>query len=73
MVLAVNTDLKNSLQLAEHFRSAIENYDFEIGRKVTVSIGISTMKRDQTKEEIIKVADKALYTAKATGRNRICY
>lgn len=73
MVLAANTDLKNSLQLAEHFRVAIENYDFEIGRKVTVSVGISTMKRDQNKEEMIKVADMALYTAKATGRNRICY
>ena len=73
MVLAVNTDLKNSLQLAEHFRSAIENYDFEIGRKVTVSIGVSSVNKGQNKEEMIKVADKALYTAKATGRNRICY
>lgn len=73
MVLVVNTDLKNSLQLAEHFRAAIENYDFEIGRKVTVSIGVSAIHKGQTKEEVIKVADKALYTAKATGRNRICY
>lgn len=73
MVLAVNTDLKNSLQLAEHFREVIENYDFEIGRKVTVSIGVSTVNKGQDKEEMIKVADNALYAAKTTGRNRICY
>lgn len=71
MILAINTDLENSLKLAEHFRSIIENFDFHLGITVTVSIGVSAMQKGQEKEELIKAADKALYAAKAGGRNRI--
>jgi diguanylate cyclase (GGDEF)-like protein len=39
---------------------------------VTVSIGVATSKRENPfAEEVIKAADKALYRAKAGGRNRI--
>lgn len=39
---------------------------------VTASIGVATSRRETTSaEEVIKAADKALYRAKAAGRNRI--
>jgi diguanylate cyclase (GGDEF)-like protein len=39
---------------------------------VTASIGVATARREATSaEEVIKAADKALYRAKAAGRNRI--
>jgi GGDEF domain-containing protein len=39
---------------------------------VTASIGVATSsKRNSTPEEVIKAADRALYRAKAGGRNRI--
>jgi diguanylate cyclase (GGDEF)-like protein len=39
---------------------------------VTASIGVATARRETTSaEEVIKAADKALYRAKAAGRNRI--
>ncbi len=39
---------------------------------VTASIGVATSKReDASAEEVIRAADKALYRAKAAGRNRI--
>lgn|GEM_PF-1236135 len=41
---------------------------------VTVSIGISLFPRDaRDRESLMKCADLALYTAKRTGRNRLCF
>ena len=73
MILANNTDLDNAVKLAENFRSIIENHDFDLGKKVTVSIGIATIKKGQDKEALVKVADNALYIAKESGRNCIIY
>jgi len=73
MILATNTDLDNAIKLGENFRSIIENYDFNLGRKVTVSIGVSTMKKGLDKDMLVKVADNALYIAKENGRNSIFY
>jgi diguanylate cyclase (GGDEF)-like protein len=73
MILALNTDLDNSIKLAEHFRSIVESFDFHLETNVTISIGIAAMQKALDKEELIKMADKALYTAKASGRNCISY
>ena len=60
---------------AEKIRKAIEETYFEgeesqpMGR-VTISIGVATtLIPEITKEELIKIADKALYQAKANGKN----
>jgi len=39
--------------------------------KVTISIGVASRKEDQTFEELFAEADRALYLAKASGRNRV--
>ena len=67
----------NAYIVAEKLRAAIENEKFEGQEKlpsknVTVSIGIATMPEDtQLTEELVKLADVALYSAKEAGRNRI--
>lgn len=73
MILATNTDLDNGVKLAENFRTIIENYDFHLGKKVTVSIGVSSMQNGLTAEGLIKTADNALYIAKENGRNSVVY
>ena len=39
--------------------------------KITVSIGITRLKENDTIEDCISRADEALYQAKDTGRNKV--
>ncbi len=70
--------LKNGLQFAERLRLAVEATDFVYNQQrlpVTVSIGLVTASQlaesgKITVEELVRVADRRLYTAKQDGRNR---
>jgi PleD family two-component response regulator len=39
--------------------------------QVTISAGVATLKPDETPDTFLARADRALYAAKAQGRNRI--
>jgi diguanylate cyclase (GGDEF)-like protein len=73
-VILLGTGAHGALNMAERLRKAVMNRTFSAENqtfKVTVSIGTSTRPNDgKRKEEIIEKADKALYHAKRTGRNR---
>lgn len=59
---------------AERLRSTVEKHVFnsEHGAvPVTVSIGVANLTLNETPKTIIERADKALYSAKNAGRNRI--
>ncbi len=63
--------------MAERIRAAIEQHPFDVpGRvlRVTASLGIASIDIDPTRsaEELLAVADRRLYLAKNSGRNRIC-
>ena len=63
--------------IAERIRRAIENTPFEVGNirlKITVSLGVSHFPDDRpsSKEDLVRMADVALYDAKREGRNRVC-
>jgi diguanylate cyclase (GGDEF)-like protein len=75
VLIAPETTKEQGMELAEKIRKAIELYSFVVGKettKVTVSIGVATFPQDAlTNLDLISKADKALYAAKARGRNRI--
>ena len=74
-VVLPNTDAKGAWVIAEHIRSSIEHLPRVAGdeRPITASIGMSTRdKRSRMSlEALLLSADRALYEAKHTGRNRI--
>ncbi|HJL51560.1 MAG TPA: diguanylate cyclase, partial [Arenicellales bacterium] len=39
---------------------------------IAISIGVAELTVNQSKEQLIEAADRALYTAKENGRNKVC-
>lgn len=70
LVILTNTERDMALELCERLRDNIENVDFGNSCNVTVSCGLKN-RIDETDEELIYFADKALYNTKAKGRNRV--
>ena len=70
-LLLPETAIDGALEVAERIRSRAASTEFA-GRKVTLSIGVAEFPTDaDTGAKIIAVADKALYEAKRSGRNRV--
>ena len=77
ILILPEASLESSFVIAERIRRLVENTSFEVGRaqvKITISMGISNFPshRAKSKEELVKMADQALYDAKREGRNKVC-
>ncbi|MGV3464672.1 MAG: diguanylate cyclase [Heyndrickxia sp.] len=75
-VLLPNSSIERATSVAEHIRMSIENHHFMLTNgksiRITVSVGIANFPESTNNiEEIIDLADKALYMAKNSGRNRV--
>lgn len=77
VVVMPDTSLDVAAAVAERLRECIENKPFQLRASgselnVTASMGIATiMPGIDTPEQLLKQADRALYQAKNTGRNRV--
>jgi len=76
-ILLPETDLQQATEVAERLREKIAAADvvLEAGLPLhfTVSIGVTALNNKDTNLDILlNQADKALYQAKADGRNRVC-
>ncbi|MCL2219745.1 MAG: diguanylate cyclase [Chitinispirillia bacterium] len=77
--LLANTDMMGALEVAERIRANVEklhltNCECSDAAPVTISIGVESVTPDpnMSLDLFISAADNALYTAKKTGRNRVC-
>ena len=76
ILILPEANLEGASMIAERIRKLVENTSFDIGNahlNATISLGISSFPshRARSKEELLKMADLALYRAKGEGRNRV--
>lgn len=65
-------DTGSAEHVLERFRRYVAEFQFPRVDAVTVSIGFTQLQGDDTPDLAFNRADKAVYQAKASGRNRIC-
>ena len=76
LMICRNTGLKPALLAADRLRRTIEALQINVGDNVirsTVSIGVASREPQMADSDtLVNAADRALYRAKETGRNRSC-
>ena len=76
-VVLPNTVLRSAITVADHIRRAVMTKELmkrstgeHLGR-VTVSIGVATLHKNDSPQSLIERTDACLYAAKRHGRNRV--
>lgn len=76
-IILIETGKDDAYKVAEKLRGTVEAFHFENEEgqpdgDVTLSLGLASYPVDSTNcEELVRMADEALYTAKRQGRNRV--
>jgi diguanylate cyclase (GGDEF)-like protein len=73
-ILLPDTGIESAKAIAERLRTTVatsEIHSGDLGFKITISIGIALAKQESKLEDFFAEADRALYRAKESGRNRV--
>lgn len=71
VILLSNTNKNKAEEFAERIRMIIENYKFAIPIKSTCSFGVTQLEENDDINSIFNRADKLMYLAKKTGKNKV--
>jgi diguanylate cyclase (GGDEF)-like protein len=72
-ILLPQADLVGALAVAERIRQKVECMEIPKVGRVTASFGVATFPfHGSQRDQLVDTADRALYLAKQTGRNRVC-
>lgn len=69
-IIMVNDKL-SLYQIAENLRQIIEKTYLDIVNHITASFGCALLEKERNSSQLIENADKALYKAKKSGKNRV--
>lgn len=69
LLIAENCSRQQAKVLAEKIRHAVAAFSFYNGICITISLGVANYQVDDDESTLMRRADKALYAAKARGRN----
>ena len=77
IVLLPQTGYDNAFKVANALRQKVEDNVLKVKNyhnplKLTISAGVATYEQGEDINQLIGRADKALYQAKKTGRNKVC-
>ena len=75
LVLLPETDEDEAVQIANRIREAVASNRVMVGQKpvgCTVSLGVASIRGQESIDRLLQRSDEALYLAKTLGRNRIC-
>jgi diguanylate cyclase (GGDEF)-like protein len=76
VLLLANTDTQAAAIVGERIRLAIEKLPLLVGEKtvqLSASLGCATYQPGESQQALLQRADQALYDAKHSGRNRLCF
>ena len=71
VVVCYNANLEKAIEYAEEIKKKVSEEDFKVAGKITCSIGLTQIKKGDESGKVFDRMDKALYKAKAEGRNCI--
>ena len=71
MILLPHSAMGDATALAEKLRETFAGISFPVSGGQTVSIGAAQAKAGEAADALFSRVDKALYTAKANGKNRV--
>jgi diguanylate cyclase (GGDEF)-like protein len=77
-IVLLDTTKQEAMQVAEKLRASVAATAFpggetQPGGRLSISIGLATLPQDASNSaDLVVIADKALYKAKHTGRNKVC-
>jgi len=71
MIVLPNTNITGAVEIAERVRKALEENEHPVAGKQTASFGVAEKIKDDIFNDLYKRADKAVYLAKESGRNRV--
>jgi len=73
MLLLHKANQTEAIYIAEKLRKLVENFSIDNLYKITISVGVATFVKNDTKESLLERADQALYKSKEDGRNRVTF
>lgn len=71
IIIAQDDTLENVMHYAQKIRKAVEDFEFLHVGKVTVSLGVASLRKEDEENSFLARVDEALYKAKQEGRNRV--